>query len=135
MNMREIINLVEGAKRVEVWSGATITVLHNPPKAVFTRFAEEHEVLRGLLSEDGRDVWLWPARLAVHPNIQQALGIPRTECIFWNRGRWTGPNLHDPQTGLYVPALQRLTPMKHDPKEIDDLLAALASDDEPRKAQ
>jgi hypothetical protein len=135
MNMRDIIRLLENVivehQRVAVWSGATITVLHNPTKLTFEKFIQKHPSLRGLISEDGKQVWLWPAYMAVHPNIIQELGLDRCECIFWNRGRWAGPNIHD-SNGLYKPALQRLSPASpahHDVSD-DELMNLLKEDSE-----
>lgn len=132
MNMREmrhLIGIVETGHvplvemRVAAWSGATITVLHNPSRIAFENFTKRHEVLRGLLSDDGSDLYLWPAHAAVHPNMMQELGLGQLNCIFYVRGHWKGPNLHDPN-GLYQPAIQRITP-KQLPKwrdEDDELL-------------
>jgi hypothetical protein len=133
MNMRDIIRLLENVivehQRVAVWSGATITVLHNPTKLTFEKFIQKYPSLRGLLSEDGTQVWLWPAYMAVHPNIIQELGLDRCECIFWNRGRWAGPNIHD-SNGLYKPALQRLSPASpaHYDVSDDELMNLLKED-------
>lgn len=116
--------------RVTVWSGATINVLHNPSRAAFENLAKAYDVLRGLMTYDGRELWLWPAYAAVHPNIQQELGLDRVECIFYNRGQWRGPNLHDEETGLYKPAIQRLTPAKIKPygPDDDELLKSIFGD-------
>lgn len=136
MKMRDIIDILNAKptlteERVTVWSGATINVLRNPSRPAFEEFAKKHEVLRGLLSPDGRTVWLWAAAAAVHPNIMQELGLGNYACIFYNRGRWQGPNIVDYETGKYQPALERLSPKPVDPNEkdkIDDLLRQLYDD-------
>lgn len=124
--------LFESNKRVVVWSGATINVIHNPSRKAFEKLVAERGAeycsLRGLLSQDGRDIYLWDAGSAVHPNIIQELGLDRMECIGFRKGRWWGPNLHDEETGLYLPAIQRITPKTRDPKEDDELLKQLFGD-------
>jgi hypothetical protein len=133
--MRHLIRLVETADptrldevRVTVWSGATINVLHNPTKRAFDQALTKCEVLRGLISQDGRDLFLWDAMMAVHPNIIQELGLGNYDCIMYVRGRWTGP-VDDPMTGRYMPAIERLTPKPQPSKqEIDDLLLKLCDD-------
>jgi hypothetical protein len=86
--------------------------------------------LRGLLSFDGNDVYLWAAWSAVHSNIIQELGLDRMECIAYRNDRWWGPNLYDEETGLYKPALQRITPRTPPTaKDHSELLKQLFADE------
>jgi hypothetical protein len=107
MKYSEIIR--EGTKRITVWSGATIPVLHNPTKSAFDNFTKKHKALRGLITLDGKEVWLWNAHMAIHPNMMQELGLDRVDCIAYTNGRWGGP-VGDVMSDVYAPAIQRLTP-------------------------
>jgi hypothetical protein len=129
--LRLSVALAETAKRVTVWSGVTITVLHNPTQQVFEYFAANHNNnLRGLLSYDGKNVYLWAAYAAVHPNIIQELGLEHVSCIAYRHGRWHGPDLFDDNTGHYVEAIERLTPYQRGKNEIsDDELLRMLHDD------
>ena len=109
--------------RVTVWSGSTINVIHNPTRRAFEKFFAERGSLRGLLSFDGDDLYLWDAGSAVHTNIMQELGLDRMECLSYRGGGvWWGPNIFDEETGLYKPAIQRVTPRKRPSPEDDDAL-------------
>lgn len=119
------------AIRVPVWSGDTITVLHNPSRAAFEKFAAKHPSLRGLLSDDGRDLYLWNAGVAIHSNIMQELGLPHLNCIAFYDGRWSGPNLDDRETGGYKQAIERLTPYPRPSQAEDDELLRRLFDDPP----
>ncbi len=130
-------SLTEGrVEQIAAWSGATITVYHNPSRMVFARISEKP--LRGLLSPDGRDVWLWDAHMAIHSNVMQELGMGDSmTCISyvkhsgfraqWSGAVWNGWDL--------LPAIERLTPevsaaRRAKEREGDeDLLAALMTDD------
>ena len=125
--------LFEGTERVTVWSGETITVLHNPSPKQFQSFAEKHRALRGLIRHD--EIWLWSSYSAVHPNLMQELGLPEsTDCITYMDGRWGGP-VHD-EGDKYVPAVERLTPKpkrvysEKERAEMAELLRALRDFDE-----
>lgn len=125
----------ESVETIDAWSGARLRVHHNPPLAAFQNIIQQNDVLRGILSDDGEDVWLWNAHQAVHSNVSQELGIPASyPCIFYNRGRWDGPVMG--RDGEYAPALARLTPelvaarKARQRRETDDLIAQLMADDE-----
>lgn len=116
--------------RVQVWSGATINVYRNPSPTAFRNLIGQVEVLRGLLSPDGNDVFLWDAYMAVHPNIMQELALGDYDCISYNRGRWNGP-VGDAMSDQYKPAIERLTPKpKSSRAENDRLLKAIFDDPE-----
>lgn len=120
--------MVESAKRVTVWSGATITVLHNPSREAFLNFTKKHRAVRGLLTYSGEDIWLWDGAMAVHPNLIQELGLEYIDCIAFNDGRWTGP-VHGGDG--YKPAVQRLTPYVPPKREFsDEELLRILGDDE-----
>jgi hypothetical protein len=120
--------------RVAVWSGATITVLHNPNAQAFHQMVEKAEgTLRGLLSDDGTDLYVWDAYMAVHPNIQQELGLGNYDCIAYTRGQWRGP-VNALNMDTYKPAVERVTPKPGptpEQKRRDaELLAAIFDDPE-----
>jgi hypothetical protein len=96
--------------RVPVADGI-IHVMHNPSKQAFQKFAAERgNNLRGLLTDDGQNLYLWDAYNAVHQTIIEALGIEHENCIAYRNDRWHGPNLVDEETGRYQPAIERITP-------------------------
>ena len=133
--MRNWISLVENAAiRLPVWSGGTITVLHNPKKQAFENFIADGSNLRGLLSDDGNDLYIWKSSLAVHPNIMQELQLGQYNCIFFRDGKWKGPNLFD-ETGVYQPAIQRITPRDRVKltKDDNELLRQLFNENISRK--
>ena len=126
MYWREISGDHLDEERVLAWSGNTINVYRNPSKQVFDNLAHKVNVLRGLVSPDGKTLYVWDAYLAVHPNVQQELGLGNYDCVSYNRGRWNGP-VNDPTLDHYVPAVERLTPKprpKHSMSD-DELLAQL----------
>ena len=117
MRYREII-AESHIYRVPVADGTGL-VLHNPGRRVFEKFAaDRHNNLRGLLTYEGDDVWLWAAYNATHAMIRDELGLGRIEYLYYRSGRWImqsgNSNLIDDQTGLYVPAIQRITPREID---------------------
>lgn len=129
MRWRDIIR--EGrAKKIAVWSGLTITVLHNPTRTQFENFASRHRAIRGLLDKMGTDLWIWDGGSAVHSNLIQELGLGRADCVAYNDGKWSGP-VHD--NDGYYPAIERVTPYKESAgylrsrerfdKALDDLLS------------
>jgi hypothetical protein len=134
--MRDLIDIVEAARpddrasileaRVAVWSGATITVLHNPSRAAFENFAKRCEVLRGLLSDDGNQ--LTEPEFLYDVRMNGRMSRPEIDCIFYVRGVWKGPNLREP-TGLYKPAIQRITPAQPQTTQDDDELLSKLFDE------
>lgn len=127
MRYRDIIE----EARVTSWGGGTFNVYRNPSKPAFDDLVERAPVLRGLLSRDGRTVWLWDASFAVHSNVMQELALGDYECISYNHYRKTwSQNVWNGYE--YYPAIARLTPTpKHriDPKlsaELDELLKDFA---------
>lgn len=111
MRYRDIVR--ERVERVAVWSGATITVLNNPTRQQFQNFAAQHRAIRGLLANNGTEIWLWDGAAAVHTNLIQELGVDRADCIAFNDGAWSGP-VYDHE-GFY-PAVEKLTPYRDTPQ-------------------
>jgi hypothetical protein len=126
----ESFRLDETVRRITAWSGHTVSVLENPTRQEFENLVKRcGGALRGLLSSDGQTVWLWPASMAVHANVMDELGLPRsTDCIQYMLGQWSGPVGYGDDK--WVPAIERLTP-KPKPKysmSHEELLAALQDD-------
>lgn len=127
MRFREIIRLNEGVEKITVWSGATIPVLYNPTKIAFDNFTKRHRSLRGLLSYDGQNIWLWDGAAAVHSNLIQELGLEHIDCIGYSDGRWNGPVYDNYE---YKAVIERLTPKPPaDSAETDELLRQLSDPD------
>lgn len=132
-DMKNLIALIEGPERldeqrVQVWSGATINVVRNPSPEMFQKMAAVGS-LRGLLSPDGKTLYLWDAYMAVHPNIMQELGLGNYDCVSYSHGRWNGP-VHDPSLDHYLPAVERLTPKPKRKRSVadDELLRQIFDD-------
>ena len=115
-------------ERVQSWAGPMIPVIHNPSKAQFDQLVSKTRYIRGCISYNGNDLWIWNAYNAVHPNIIQELGLEHVDCIYYHDGKWFGPVYdHD---GLR-PTLERLTPIpkKKWSDEDDELLNQLMTED------
>jgi GNAT superfamily N-acetyltransferase len=118
----------EAVEKVAV-DGHPVIVLKNPTREQFFNFAEKYRAIRGLLSYNGKNIWLWNAAAAVHSTMIMKLGIEYVYCVFYNDGRWSGPV--DDYDDKYKEVIERLTPKparKYDPGEIDAILKALEDD-------
>jgi GNAT superfamily N-acetyltransferase len=108
--IQESFRLDETVHRITAWSGHPLSVYENPTRQVFENLCKQYGgAFRGLLSRDGKTVWLWPAGSAVHVNVMRELGLPQsTDCIQYMMGEWSGPVGYGNDT--WVPAIERLTP-------------------------
>lgn len=116
--------------RIQVWSGATIKVLHNPTKVAFENFTKEHRAIRGLVTYDGKNLYVWDGAAAVHSNMIQELGLEHIDCVAFNDGRWSGA-VSDDGGYRYKEAIERVTPYKAPPEKFtDDELLKILNDPE-----
>lgn len=107
--------LMEKILKIPSYDGfGVIHILHNPTKRAFEKFATERgNDLRGLLSSNDKDIYLWDAGSAFHEYVRDNLGLDRVDYITYNNGKWAGQvvNLYD-ENGLYIPIIQRITPLQ-----------------------
>lgn len=119
-------DIMEG--RMTSRDGLPYRVYKNPSREVFTRLLDEYPAYRGLLSPDGKTVYLWNGGVAVHTEVMNELALGDHDCVMVVKDRghliWNGPVRG--LDGRYVPAIERLTPTpKTDPAELDRLYQQL----------